>query len=191
MNGLTVTAPTSAPIKRQLNICLSPFSSGDRSHVTSLLKELPQLYPNGGKWLECRLDDALDGKARVTLARAGSNAIGITIETPKGKNRIKLSTILVDQNARGYGVGSRLLTSCIGSWNRSGIEEAIVTVRVNRAPQLVPLLSRLGFKCIGIDSNRYGELNDEAVFKWTPDWHSSACPHGDEDAFRGSDLLWA
>jgi ribosomal protein S18 acetylase RimI-like enzyme len=191
MNGLMVMASGRTPARRQLDICLSPFTSGDRSHVTGLLKDLPQLYPSGGKWLERRLDDALDGKARVTLARAGSNAIGVTIETPKGKNRIKLSTILVGENVRGYGVGSRLLTSCIDSWSRSGIEEAIVTVRVNRAPQLAPLLSRLGFNCIGIERNRYGELNDEAVFKWTPDWHPSACSHGDEDAFRRSDLLRA
>jgi N-acetylglutamate synthase-like GNAT family acetyltransferase len=189
MNGSMVKTSSDHAAKRRLEICLVPFTSGDRSQVTGLLRDVPALYPNGARWLERRLDDALDGKARVMLARAGSNAVGVTIETPKGKNRIKLSTILVDENARGYGVGSRLLASCIDSWNQSGIEEAIVTARVSRAPQLTPLLSRLGFHCISVLPNRYGELNDEAVFRWTPDSHSSACPHGNEDTFCRSNLL--
>ena len=63
--------------------------------VGVMLREIPLLYPGGKQWLGKRLDDVVEGHASCTLAVTESDLAGLTIETPKGKRRTKLSTIYV------------------------------------------------------------------------------------------------
>lgn len=147
---------------------LCPFTERDRCSVTELLTLLPHLYPNGYFWLTRRLDDALSGRARCTLAKSRYGIVGVTIETPKGRNRTKLSTIYVRPSFRGLGVGTRLLEACLDRWVRSEVRSAYVTVEEGRSILLRPLLTGFGFRFQALERNRYGTDRNEVVFDWEP-----------------------
>lgn len=147
-------------------IAVAPYLSRDKARVFRLLSFLPVLYPNGLAWLETRLDDVLSGKARCTLAHARSQLAGITIETPKGRYAVKLSTIWVAPEYRGAGVGATLLAASCSGWGRMGIRAAHVTADTRAAQALWPLLWKFGFRFSSVEKARYGEGRDEAVFHW-------------------------
>jgi GNAT superfamily N-acetyltransferase len=147
---------------------IRPYAAADRLRVFSMLRILPVLYPGGFAWLEQRLSDVIDGKARCTLAVWGSQLLGIAIESLKGQYRIKLSTLWVEPCYRGIGVGSRLLLDCQRNWIRHDISEAYITMDVDRRHLLVPVLSRLGFREIAMCHSRYGLDRDELVMSWHP-----------------------
>jgi ribosomal protein S18 acetylase RimI-like enzyme len=156
-----------------VELILEPFAEADRPGVTLLMADLPMLYPGGGEWLQRRLTDVVEKRANCTLAFWSRSIAGITIETPKGTKRTKLSTIFVNPIFRKRGVGSRLLRNCLESWRLSDVDEAIVTVRLHNLVTIAPLLMRNKFEPIAIEQNRYGDGNDETVFRWLP--HEGVC----------------
>jgi len=147
-------------------VAIRPYDGSDRPGVLRLLAELPALYPNGDLWLGRRLEDALVGKARCAIAAAPWGPIGITIETPKGQHRLKLSTIFVHPNFRKLGIGTELLSSCQHRWVDQGLEQVYVTVAVRHAQVVLPLLTQYGFQSAAIELARYGVGRDEIVLHW-------------------------
>ena len=132
-------------------IALRPFRPSDRAGVTSLLTDLPALYPEGAKWLQRRLDDVVENRARCTLAVRHTAILGATIETPKGARHMKLSTIFVRPALRKRGVGSLLMEDCRRRWELSDLDDVIVTVAWARLPEVTPLFRRTGFEMVTID----------------------------------------
>jgi GNAT superfamily N-acetyltransferase len=133
-----------------------------------LLKFLPQLYPNADAWLEQRLTDVERGIARCTVAilpdRRG--LIGVTIETPKPANSLKLSTIYVCEQYQRNGVGAALLRRARRQWIAARLQAVHVTVDAGRRHLLEPLLLSNGFDLTAIDRDRYTVGRDELVFHW-------------------------
>jgi ribosomal protein S18 acetylase RimI-like enzyme len=147
---------------------LRPYCRADKAQVVHLLRALPQLYPDGRTWLDTRLSDVLDGKARCTLIVTASRVIGVTIETPKGYRDVKLSTICVDPTFRRRGIGLMLMAESHRRWLRDGIDRAYITADHRVVNSLYPLLARFGFYLRHTLRERYGEGRDEAVFCWAP-----------------------
>jgi GNAT superfamily N-acetyltransferase len=153
-----------ADLQARNPLWLRPYEQESRSAVFALLQDLPRLYPKSEEWLQRRLSDVARGKARCTLAMASSTPIGVTIETPKGRHRLKLSTIYVHPLFRGKGVGTDLMVAAYRQWQLNEVDEVYVTADRNRAPDLGPLLSRFGFVMAAVEPKRYGPNRDEVVF---------------------------
>ena len=152
------------------NVCsqivLRPFLLVDLKSVQVLLQDLPALYPGGDAWLLRRLTDALAGAARCTLAVSAQGLAGITIETPKSLDTVKLSTLYVHPDFRHLGLGTQLLKACRSGWVQAGITTAYVTVDARLTTSLAPLLRQVGFSYTALECNRYGPGRDEMVFHW-------------------------
>lgn len=146
------------------------FSYRDRASVFELLSILPTLYPRGAYWLDRRLDDALCGRARCTLAvNNRGQSIGVTIETPKEPYRLKLSTIYVHPTFRGLGIGRALLDNCYSAWLREELKQVYVTAALHVSETLFPTISQFGFSLKTVVPGRYGIDRDEVVFDWSPE----------------------
>ena len=149
-------------------VWLKPFEAGDRSAVFALLSDIPLLYPQGGEWLHRRLLDVASGKARCTLAMSRWNPVGATIESPKDRRRLKLSTVYVHPSFRQRGVGSRLIAAACRQWQRDELDEVYLTADIRRAPEVDLLLWKFGFRLTAIEAQRYGWSRDEVVFACRP-----------------------
>ncbi len=142
---------------------LVPYSAAAHDGAFDLLQELPNLYPGGAKWLETRLADVLAGKADCTIAKAGVRPVGILIGTPKGKRRVKLSTIYVHPLYRKRHIARDLMDMHWARWTQQGIDQVTVTVRTTRLHSLQRTLKPYGFDLLAIETNRYGNAQDEAI----------------------------
>jgi len=156
--------------KHRIEFVFRPYSPSDRSAVFRLLSILPSLYPEGDLWLERRLQDVSRGKARCMIADTRRwGAVGLTIETPKGPHKVKLSTIFVDPCFRGYGIGSALLRYCRENWTREKLRNVYMTADLRSAGVMLPLVTRFGFELVTTEFNRYGRDRHEMVLSWLPD----------------------
>jgi GNAT superfamily N-acetyltransferase len=153
---------------RATPLVLRPYSHADRAGVTELLRFLPALYPNGNSWLQRRLTDAEQGKALCTVAVSGNSErlAGLTIETPKGKASVKLSTIYVHPEYRSRGIGSLLLRRARNRWIHSDTTSAYVTVDESRRHLLAPLLQSNHFILGAVEPGRYAADRTEYVYVW-------------------------
>ena len=163
---------------------LRPYERKDWTSVSNLLSVLPSLYPNGAAWLDHRLDDVLWGKARCTLAISKGMPIGATIETPKGRGRIKLSTIFVHPSLRKFGVGTSLMRNCYENWVKENVSQVHLTVDFTIAPTLTPLLMNFGFVADTVLYDRYGIDRHELILSW-----SNACSSLENLGQKKSGLL--
>jgi len=146
-----------------------PYASFDRRLVMSQLSPvLSDLYPGATKWLDRRLDDVEYGTAACRLIRSGASLKGVTIETPKGQNRLKLSTLWVGSDYRRMGIGRALLDACRVRWVERGLESVTLTADTSAASDLGVLLRRSGFTVAKIERDRYGEGRHEVIFEWLP-----------------------
>ncbi|MET8363204.1 GNAT family N-acetyltransferase [Micromonospora sp. NPDC049580] len=131
-----------------------------------------QLYPQGDQQLFRRLGEVLDGQARCTVAVAlgragGQHLVGVAVETPKGPDRFKLSTLWVDPTMRRRGVGRRLVQNCLCRWAREETEVGFLTVRNQHSASVRSLLVPFGFDQASLELNRYGFGEDELVLQWS------------------------
>jgi hypothetical protein len=154
--------------RSDLGVVFRPYERSDRGGVLRLLSDLPNLYPEADRWLDNRLGEVLLSKARSTVAVSGTNPIGITIETPKGAGRIKLSTIGVHPVFRGFGIGAGLIERCVRSWGVEKTSHAYVTVRADRSFPLRSILNAAGFHFEFLQPDRYGHGCHEMIFSWRP-----------------------
>jgi hypothetical protein len=175
-----VTTTSSSSAYRVLS--LRPFCRSDRLAVFQLLSGLPLLYPKSHIWLDKRLDDVLLGKAQCTLAQVGTIPVGLTIETPKGAQSVKLSTIFVDPKFRNMQVGSLLLGGCLRRWMLNEVSRAHVTVDARRSQYLLPFFSRFAFDLISTEHNRYGTDRDEHILVWK---HSEFVDYSSRQSLNG------
>lgn len=143
-----------------------PYRAEYKGAVVGLLPVVAARYPGGLAWLDRRLDDARDGAARCRLAWLDNRLVGATIETPKGRGRVKLSTVWVDPGARGRGVGRLLLEDAIRGWQRRGVVEAWLTVALAHCDGLLAAAEPRGFEIIGMAADRYWEGETELVLGW-------------------------
>ena len=162
VGGLTLS------LQQQFDFCLRPYRATDRISLTQLLSFLPDLYPGGFAWLDRRLYQVLCGKARCTVALKDGGIVGVTIETPKSGNSIKLSTIFVDPSVRRRGVGQLLIDGCHNQWKRDSVSGCYVTADHRIADHLGKLLTQFSFEKTGLVRNRYGKGRHEAIFSWKP-----------------------
>jgi hypothetical protein len=163
-------------------ISLRPFCRRDRADVFRLLSGLPLLYPKSEVWLDKRLDDVLSGKAKCTLAELGTTPVGLTIETPKGGQKLKLCTIFVDPKFRNMQIGTLLVRDCLKHWIRNEVTQAHVTVDAGKSQYLVPFFSRFAFDLICTEHNRYGTDRDEHILVWK---HSDFVDHSSRLRLNG------
>lgn len=146
---------------------IRPYRPADRAAVSEMLSPLlEQLYPSGQVWLERRLGDVERGDALSCVALVGAHLRGVAIESPKSHRRTKLSTLWVDGDARGHGLGSALLDDRRQDWLRRGIREASVTCRAGTTSGLERLLLPRGFELVTLERDRYGEGAHEATYVW-------------------------
>jgi hypothetical protein len=160
---LAVSRATSKPEP----LSIRPFYSRDWRSVQSLLCFLPTLYPSAYTWLDGRLTDVINGKATCTVLTHSNTVLGITIETPKGLRRVKLSTIYVHPSVRGKYWGTRLLLTSIRNWVANGIDESVVTVDSSRYHSLESVLSKNGFQSVTSLQDRYRPDQREIILKWS------------------------
>ena len=154
-------------LAQRTSICF--YTQRDRDPVTAALTFLPQLYPEGDKWLERRLIDVESRRAQCWIVRVDSRIAAVAIETPKQPWRTKLSTFWVAPSFRRMGIGRSLLCFQIARWLRHEQREVAVTVDTGRLPGFAPLFTTHGFDVKTTERCRYGDGRDEAVLVWTPD----------------------
>jgi ribosomal protein S18 acetylase RimI-like enzyme len=146
------------------------YQSSDAGEVASLVgPTLDALYPQGRGWLDQKLEDVESGKAVCTLAELNSHLAGLTIETIKSPDRRKLSTIWVNESARGHGVGTQLAHACLHDWLENHVNDVRVTARLRVAGGIARLLVPVGFMYRALERDRYGTGQHELVLAWTPD----------------------
>jgi GNAT superfamily N-acetyltransferase len=150
---------------------LRPYDRADRARVTQLLRFLPELYPNGDLWLQRRLSDVERGTALCTVAVVGGSQslAGLTIETPKARGSVKLSTIYVRPECRLHGIGSLLLRRAHQRWAQAAVRSAHVTVDQSRLDSLAPLLRSTHFMFVAVERGRYAPERTEYVYRWRPE----------------------
>lgn len=143
------------------------YSRRHLREVERLLAFLPDYYPGAGAWLERRLEEAERCPGTCRLGFLDGQLAGITIVTPKSSRRSKLSTIYVDECARGRGLGTALLREVLSGWRDIKIDRGHVTVPACRVPELEPLLLAHGFRKEGLELCRYGPGRDEMIYAWS------------------------
>jgi hypothetical protein len=140
----------------------------DLPRVQSLLAVLPELYPEGGAWLDRRLDDVLAGRARCTLVEVDDVVAGVAIETPKAFDRFKLSTFLVADEYRNAGVGGSLIRFLHGRWVRDAVGQVHVTVAEHHHDHVRRAFAPVGFLTVAHEVDRYGPGRSEYVMTCLP-----------------------
>ena len=149
---------------------IRPYTWADATVVArDLLPVIRDSYPKADRWLAGRLDEVLAGRARCNLARDLHGVRGLTIETPKGRGRLKLSTIWVAERMRRQGLGQLLLAECEMRWLRDDLEEVWLTASSAACDSIAPLLIPRGFELTTVEEERYREGWAEAVFHWSPE----------------------
>lgn len=128
----------------------------DAPDIASLCAQLG--YPTPAEAVMSRMDRLRDGKARVVVAVDGNRAVGLATihirhminhEAPIGQ----LTLLVVDESARGRGVG-RLLVAESEAWARArGCKRFVVTTALRRT-EAHAFYERLGFTHTG---RRYGK----------------------------------
>lgn len=156
---------------------LRPYEDRDRAVVLrSLAATLEAAYPGGGEWLEARLTDVSNGLAACSVVRQRSHLLGLTIQTPKGTRRVKLSTIWVAPSVRHRGVGARLIDGCEQRWRALELDSVDVTVRSSAASSIGRLLLPRGFEVAALERDRYGVGRDEYVLSRKPSAAAAPVP---------------
>src|SRR4051812_9995642 len=89
-----LSAPQRLPTQ-SAPLCLRTFGrDGDwLLAMRALAPHLANAYPSGDRWLSRRLDDVEEGRAYARVIECAGELGGITIETPKPGQSIKLSTL--------------------------------------------------------------------------------------------------
>ena len=153
-----------------------PFAIRDRDAVLRLLADLTMSYPESTQWLDRRLSDVLERRARCTLAMRFDCPIGVSIETPKAENSIKLSTLYVAPEWRGLGIGSHLLALARSKWLREGVGRVYVTIDATRLTTVGRFFKAKGWVIEGEVSDRYGPGRAEIVMAWRRAWKCTGAP---------------
>ncbi len=141
----------------------------DRPNLPDVVRILPSLgqkYPSGFNWLEQRLNDISNRRARLLAICSGKTIFALAIETPKGHHNVKLSTFIVQSRWRRKGMGERLLCDLRKGWLDSGIDSAHVTV--DQADVLTQdFFVRSCFVRDEATTIRYSEQRADLLFRWS------------------------
>lgn len=146
---------------------LKELRVGDRSNVFSLLSSIETRYPGGLSWLSRRFDDILAKKAYGIGSFDNGVLTGAVILTPKGHNKLKLSTIKVDPLYRGRGFGNRLMHFTNEFLRIGNYEEAYVTVNSDDNKTQQFLSKNGGFYLCHSIPNKYREAHCENILRWS------------------------
>lgn len=145
---------------------LTPYRPTDKNVMFDLLSVVDARYPHGFSWLDRRLDDVWFDRARCTVVRVADLIVGAAIETPKGRDRLKLSTLWVAPTFRRRGAGTALLDLLVARWRQQDIEDVWVTTDLARCDELLTTVTRVGFSPRAVGPDRYGEGRCEVVYGW-------------------------
>lgn len=144
------------------------YVKNDYKQVKDLLISLSSIYPDSEDWLEKKIKDVIKNKARCTVCEIDKSLIGLTIETPKKRKVIKLSTIFVHPSYRRKKIGSALLEFLRQKWFFEKIERVYGTADLRFYSSIYPFLSRFGFKVIDVIYERYTPGNKEFIYETYP-----------------------
>jgi GNAT superfamily N-acetyltransferase len=171
LNAVTgvVTRALGTHGRRSQTIWSRTYEPRDEAWVFETLSFLPELYPGGHDWLDRRLHEVLEKKARCTVALFSHVRAGVLIEAPKSKGTLKISTIWVEPRFRHFGAGTYLLEQARERWIREGLSYVYVTADLATAALIQPLFEKTGFAAEAICVGRYGEQRDELVLSWRPE----------------------
>lgn len=139
------------------------YAEADEPHVRDLLGGLPDLYPHGDKWLDRTFGEIRQGKARLTVGEIGNDIVAVSIEKPKSRGRMKLSTLCIHPDFRNMRVGFSFFSDLDIRWRREGWREVYMTVASQGAYEVERLVKAFGFACIAVQEDRYGPGRDELV----------------------------
>jgi predicted GNAT family acetyltransferase len=138
----------------------------DESCVVEMLGPvLGNLYPAGGSWLTRRLRDVAGKRARCIVAVAEGTLVGVLIETPKSRNRVKISTLYVTESRRGHGIAGRLLDCAIGHLLLQKVDTAYITAAHSISSEIGRVLLSRDFNWKYRVCDRYGQGRHEDVFE--------------------------
>ncbi|WP_141208603.1 hypothetical protein [Streptomyces griseorubiginosus] len=132
--------------------------------MRELLRDLPNLYPHGDKWLDRTFGEIPQGKARLTVVELGTDIVAVSIEKPKDHGRMKLSTLYVRSDVRNMRVGTSFFRWLDARWRSENRKEVYMTVASEGAYELERLVKVFGFTCVAVQEDRYGLGRDEVVF---------------------------
>jgi len=142
------------------------YAKGDRRSVTKLLAGLDRRYPGGLRWLNKRLNDIEVGHAYADLLTVQSRIVGVSIVTPKGARRAKLSTFFIHPAFRQHGLGTHLLKNLEHRWHRDSLDEVIVTIDGDDS-STIGFFSDHHFSLIHGTIASYGEERFDRILRWT------------------------
>ena len=132
------------------------------------LETAPQAF--GQSWVEAasrpeehwrqRLIDAAEGKDWLVFAEKSGSLIGMSgaHQWPEDveANRAMIIAVFVDEEARGNGLGERMVTAVLEQMKLAGLTSAILTVNPVQVAA-VRLYERMGFNPVGSEINLMGD----------------------------------
>lgn len=148
----------------RLSMQVSQYFSWSDAAIQSLLGYLPSLYPKADLWIDKTLQHIESRRSSCFIGHSRGEILGVWIESDKGLRSRKISTIFIDERARGRGLGSSLYDAAYCAWRRQGLDHVYVTVPHCRLPKMQRFLSSRDFYESAYLPSRYGEGRHESVF---------------------------
>ncbi|MQA66926.1 MAG: GNAT family N-acetyltransferase [Alphaproteobacteria bacterium] len=139
----------------------------DRPQIRRMLYFLPDLYPGAAEWLENRLEDVDRERAYCSVVSQGGWVRGVLLETPKGRRRSKISTLFIEPQMVGLGLGAKLIERHRKRWLQYELESITITVPKSRIRHTGLFLVKHGFRHETLLFDHYGHGRDEAIYSLT------------------------
>jgi ribosomal-protein-alanine N-acetyltransferase len=130
------------------------------------LAELRRARPTGGRGDRCYVVARLGESGRV------AGFAGVLFQPPDAH----VTTIAVDGEARGRGVGTRLMLVVARQAVAAGAENLTLEVRTGNAPAIA-LYQRFGLAPAGIRKGYYADIGEDALVMWGTGLHTDAYRH--------------
>lgn len=93
----------------------------------------------------------MDAKGRIWMAERGGRLVGCTAIVLRDEDRGQLRWVLVDQSARGLGLGKRLVNDAIQYCRDNGCKEVFLET-TDGLPESQALYDALGFEIVSHES---------------------------------------
>jgi ribosomal-protein-alanine N-acetyltransferase len=149
------------PEVEPLDITIGPMQ---RRHLKAVLRIEGQVYPRPWSMSLFLSELALASTRSYYVARSGRHVVGyggVMMSDSDGH----ITTIAVDPEWQGRGIGKRLMLALAGDAIERGASSLTLEVRVaNRVAQ--DLYRRFGFVPVGIRRNYYQETREDALVMW-------------------------
>lgn len=106
------------------------------------------------------------GRTRVLAAREGARLVGYALGW-RAEDELELLQLAVAVEARGRGIGARLLAAYLDALRAEGVARVLLEVRPSNSPAL-RLYARSGARALGRRRRYYADGEDALVFALEP-----------------------